>query len=147
MAVRSRRPRHLSDADELQHREDQHDRGDQGHEAGADRAEDADLYEGDAADDPAEVQDDRRPRRGMGCRRAVQRSPAAYSTRPPPTTARSAGAETPRSSARVPGAARSTRPQSTVETPLMTSVERSNMIAPPGGHVAIGARESQLPRR
>src|SRR5262245_40169944 len=65
MTVRSRPSRHLSYADELQHREDQHDRGDQGHEAGADRAEDADLDEGNAADDPAEVQDDRRPRRGV----------------------------------------------------------------------------------
>src|SRR4029453_2912882 len=65
MTARSRRTRHLSDADELQHREHQHDRGDQGHEAGADRAEDADLDEGDATDDPAEIQGDRRPRRGV----------------------------------------------------------------------------------
>src|SRR5262249_28867170 len=64
MLARSRWPR-LADAHELQHREDQHDGGDQGHEAGADRAEGADLDDGDAADDPAKVQDDRRPRLGV----------------------------------------------------------------------------------
>src|SRR4030095_14107562 len=60
--ARSRRPRRLADAHELQHGEGQYDGGDEGHKTGPNPRQNADLDDGDAAEDPAEIQDDCCPR-------------------------------------------------------------------------------------